>query len=223
MRQSPFSFVVLTKRSVVPISYKRHVESTCILRNFPVRQEQSPDLTVREALLVTLSSPLLFLPTSIKKDAATFEYVGGDLLISNPVRQVIAEAYATFGPERRVAALVSLGCGHPGFTSIPENSDPSEWDKLLSKVVTNNEKDAQFADAQMGHLGLYHRFSVNQGLEISSENPDKSQEYTLTQTTVYLNDGALSEKLEHCLDSIKLQDGTSSLEQLSRFFISRSL
>jgi hypothetical protein len=80
------------------------------------------ELTIFEALLSTCSSPSIFAPTTISKDFATFEYISGDFGLSNPAREIIAEAHRAFGDERAVSCLLSIGCGHPGVNALPATS-----------------------------------------------------------------------------------------------------
>jgi hypothetical protein len=203
----------LTQRSVVPISYKRHVGSNCMIRNFQVRQEEALNLTITEAMLATLASPPLFASTSVFKDASTFEYISADLTLSNPIRQIIKEAYGTFGEEARVACLLSLGCGHPGVAVSPEDSDLISWNQFLTRLMMDSERKAEDIDGQMGHLGLYYRFCVPQGLEATS-TPEP--EGIIAHTFVYLSGDPVSRKVTECIDSLKLRDGSASLEQLSQ-------
>src|SRR5450432_3200047 len=107
---------------IVPIMYRNNVGATCVLRNHIVRQEPSPNLTVAEAMFATSAIAPMFTPISIGKDFATFEYVSGDLGLSNPIREVIAGAYHAFGDETTVACLLSVGCGHSGVKSLPGTS-----------------------------------------------------------------------------------------------------
>jgi hypothetical protein len=201
---------------VVPISYKDHIGSTSILRNFQIREEPPLDMTVHEALLATLATPPLFSPTSVVKDYATFTYIAADLTLSNPIREIIAQAHEAFGPEEHVACLLSIGCGHPGVFSVPEGSSLVAWNNFFRKVIADSEKEAQIADRQMGHLGLYLRFSVNRGLDISSSNSVLTPEEILAHTTSYLVDVSISEEVDRCAELLKLRDGISSLEQLSK-------
>src|SRR3954463_8458605 len=109
----------------------------CTLRNFRVRQDQPLDVTVAEALIIALSTPPLFTSTSILKDSATFEYMGGDLALSNPIQEIIADACRAFDLERRVACILSLGCGHPGIVSAPNHSDVPNWIQFLEQLVAH--------------------------------------------------------------------------------------
>ena len=131
---------VLTIRRAIPISYKRHIGSTCILRNYPVRQEQPLNLTIVEALLATLATPPLFESISIIKDSGIFEYIGAEMTLSNPTQEIVAEAYAAFGANKRVACILSLGCGHPGVFSLPENPEHVESIWLLKNLILDAQR-----------------------------------------------------------------------------------
>jgi hypothetical protein len=205
----------LTQRSIVPISYKRHVGSNCMIRNFQVRQEETLNLTIAEAILATLASPPFFVSTSIFKDASTFEYISANLTLSNPIREIIKEAYWTFGEEAPVACLLSLGCGHPGVVVSPDYSDLASWNQFLTRLVMDSERKAQDIDGQMGHLGLYYRFCVPQGLE-QNEMMSPTPEGIIEHTVVYLSGEPVSGKMVECICALKLRDGSASLEQLSQ-------
>jgi len=146
------------------------------------------NITVAEAILATLATPPLFSSTLVSKDAATFAYVGGDLVLSNPLLDILAEACGYFGPEAYVACLLSLGYGHLGVMQVPEDSNLATWNSFLHKILANSEKDAQAADARMGHLGIYHRFSVNGGMERFVRETTSTPETILAQTQAYLDD-----------------------------------
>jgi hypothetical protein len=106
----------------------------------------------------------------------------------------------------------------PGVFSVPEGSSLATWNNFFRKIVADSEREAQNAGDQMGHLGFYIRFSVNRGLEISSSNLVLSPEEILTHTTSYL-DTPLSEDVDRCAGLIKMRDGISSLEQLSKYWV----
>src|SRR4051812_25751686 len=124
---------------MVPICYKQTIGTPCFLRNFNVPQEQALNLTIADSLLVTLSTPPLFTSTSVFKDSATYDFVSGELSLSNPVREVIIDAHGAFGPEERVACLLSLGCGHSGVFSAADDPSLANWNQLLEKHVTGSE------------------------------------------------------------------------------------
>ena len=211
----------LTLHRIIPISYKHHIGPTCTLRNFNVRQEEAPNLTISEAIMATLSTPPLFTSALIFKDAAKFEYIGADLILSNPTRQVITEAHNTFGSEEHVACIISLGCGHLGVESTPDDSSLDKWYHFLEKLAIDGEQNAQSIDAQMGHLGLYHRLCVSYGLERTEPATTVVDSgHVIAHTSAYLADVSVSRKVDLCVESLKIRDGVATLNQLSEWSVS---
>jgi hypothetical protein len=200
---------------VVPVTYKNHVGSPCILRNYATNHEPPVDLTIAEAMLATCSTPPIFTPTIISKDSANFEYISGDIGLSNPTRELIAEAHRTFGNETTVSCLLSVGCGHPGVNAAPNDSGGASWTDFLEGVATDGEKTAQDIAIQLSQLSLYYRFSVTYGLEKDQAREWKDPDIISANTTNYLNDLEVVELLDRCVDTIRLADGFTTLERLS--------
>jgi hypothetical protein len=202
--------------------YKNHVGSPCMLRNYTNSNEPAVDLTIAKALLATCSTPPIFTPTIISKDFANFEYIGADIGLSNPTREIIAEAHRTFGDYATVSCLLSVGCGHPGVNPVPSDSGATSWIKFLEGVARDSEKTAQDIAVQMSQLSLYHRISVKYGLERNAVQEWKEPGTIATHTTNYLNDLDVVELVVRCVDTIKHGDGFTTLEQLSESVV-RSL
>jgi predicted acylesterase/phospholipase RssA len=200
---------------VIPVIYKNHVGNPCILRNYTTSNEPAVDLTIAEAMLATCSTPPIFTPTIISKDFANFEYIAADIGLSNPIREIIAEAHRAFGDEVTVSCLLSVGCGHPGVSSAPNNSDGTSWTDFLEGVAKDSEKTAQNIATQMSQLTLYHRLSVKYGLENGHVHEWKDPDTITTHTTNYLNDLDIVVLLDRCVDTIKHGDGFTTLERLS--------
>jgi hypothetical protein len=195
--------------------YKNNVGITCVLRNHVIRQEPPTNLTVAEAMLATSATSPLFSPIAIGKDFAAFEYISGDLGLSNPVREVIAGAHHTFGDEATVACLLSIGCGHSGVTSVPGSSGAAARVEFLERVAMDSEKAAQEIATQMSRLTLYHRFSVGYGPEKVQSRVWLQPESIAAHTTVYLKDLELAKSVDSCADVINTGHGSATLERLS--------
>ncbi|KIM25294.1 hypothetical protein M408DRAFT_212102 [Serendipita vermifera MAFF 305830] len=127
---------------VVPISYKHHTGSICVLRNYSVRKEKTLNLTIAEAMMATLATPPMFTSAQIRKDTATFEYTSADWTPSNPMEELIAEAHEALGAEQKVACILSLGCGHPGVFAAPKDSSTAAWNEFLEYLVADSERKA---------------------------------------------------------------------------------
>jgi hypothetical protein len=196
--------------------YKNHIGIPCVLRNYETRHEPPVDLTLAEAMLATCATPPFFTPIHISKDFTTFEYVSGDIGLSNPTREIIAEAHRTFGDEATVSCLLSIGCGHPGVNALP-NYQNGSWTEFLGRVATDSEKTANDIETQMSQLSIYHRLSVKNGLE-GDRRPDwNGQEIDIARTNDYLSDLEVIELVDRCVGTIQNGDGSATLEQLSEF------
>jgi hypothetical protein len=195
--------------------YKNNVGIICVLRNHVIRQETPTKLTVAEAMLATSTTSPMFNPVSIGKDYSAFEYISGDLGLSNPIREVLAGAHHTFGDETTVACLLSIGCGRSGVNFDPGTSTGTARINFLERVAMDSEKAAQEMATQTRHLTLYHRFSVSYGLEAVHPRAWSEPETIAAHTTVYLNDLEVAKLVDNCVDAIKTGYGSSTLEQLS--------
>ncbi|KIM19800.1 hypothetical protein M408DRAFT_30919, partial [Serendipita vermifera MAFF 305830] len=136
----------------VAISYRSNAGSVCFLRNYITRQGQAPNLTIAEAILATVATPPLFTSTQVLKSTTTFDYIGEDWALSNPTREIIAEAHEAFGADEKVACLLSLGCGHAGIFAAPDSSSMKEWNKLLERLAMDGERKAESLGSHMGPL-----------------------------------------------------------------------
>jgi hypothetical protein len=197
--------------------YRNHVGTSCILRNYVARHEPATNLTVAEAMLATCATPPLFSPTSIGKDYATFEYIGGDLGLSNPVREILAEVHRTFGDQATVSCLLSIGSGHPGVIITPDKAEGTKWVEFLKQIAMDSEKTAREISIQMRQLTLHHRLSVTEGLQGFQHHGWKDVDIITAHTTSYLNNVETVEALDRCADTLKHGDGHATLEQLSEY------
>jgi hypothetical protein len=197
--------------------YKNNIGITCVLRNHVIRQEPPTNLTLAEAMFATSAIAPMFTPISIGKDFSTFEYVSGDLGLSNPIREVIAGAHQAFGNEATVAGLLSIGCGHSGIKSLPGTSDSVARIDFLERLAMDSEKVAQDIGSQMSQLPVYHRFSVNYGLEALQARAWTDPKTSTIRTAVYLERLEIVELIDRCVDEIKTGHGSATLERLSEF------
>jgi hypothetical protein len=168
-------------------------------------------------MFATMATPPLFLPISLRRDAVTCEYVAGDLVLSNPIEAIVAEAYEAFGSGGCVACLLSLGCGHPGVIKAPKGSDLASWNVFLWKLVVESKETLRRVESQMSHLGIYHRLSVDHGLNRTTPMDQPAPGDILAYTASYLNEESLSRRMDLLLDTLILRGGVSSLEQLRKY------
>jgi len=228
----PFSFVVAV--------HQHHQTQKAILRTYRTRSDhRRQDITVLDAILATCASQPDFLPITIGIEHRKQHFVGAGtgLRTNNPVRELISEAHLYFSGPSRVTSLVSFGSGHPGVLALPRESGGDEcnppptsplegqgpsrhdaWVKAVRGCMMDAEQTAQEMAMQMGHLGVYFRFSVEQGMQqeksLRSENVADMGE-VLVQTAAYMDTHEVSQRLDNCVESLESQLGLPTLDQLS--------
>jgi hypothetical protein len=165
----------------------------------------------------------MFTPMSVYKDFSDFEYIGGELGLSNPTGEIIAEAHRAFGDDATVACLLSIGCGHTGIKSSPYDSGAATWIDFLNRVSMDSEKTAPEMAHRMKHLTLYHRLSVDNGLPTDRLDVWRDPVVIAAHTTTYLGNLEVVERLNRCVDTIIHGDGFTTLEQLSESILGTHL
>ena len=81
--------------------------------------------------------------------------------------------------------------------------------------MRSSEQTAREVEAQMGHLGIYHRYSVIRGLEGSTSTSGTEPGEVLSHTELYLGEVSVSRNLDGCINLLRMRDGGASLERLS--------
>jgi hypothetical protein len=193
---------------------RANVGHTVHFRTYPVRTELPSVITVVDAVLATCASQPAFAPVSFGARHKKQEYIG-DVGVNNPVRDVIAEAYMLFGGGSSVASILSVGCGHPGVISMSSNGDATALQAVLKDKILDCERRAQEVQEQIGHLGIYFRFSVEQGMQRSQPTSAHDLSWIATQTEVYLTGTGVSSMVEELLKSWDAGIGVITLDQLS--------
>lgn len=175
------------------------------------------DITVVDAVLATCASPTEFLPVSVGVGYDKLEYVGARFGASNPVRQVIAEAYSYFGEESSIALLLSLGSGHPGVLSITPGSTYNALHQLMRDMMSDCEQQARDVQQLMARVGIYFRFSVEQGMQkIHALAEDLG--WISAQTSGYLSHPATMNRVDECVDMMRTAKRAITLKELGMFF-----
>jgi len=133
----------------------------------------------------------------------------------NPTRELVLEAYNLFGKDAHVSTILSLGSGHLGALAAPSMGSKDKWTDVLGDMVKGCGQVAQEMETQMGHLRVYYRFSVEQGLQRIYGVDWNDVSWLNAQIHSYLEDAQVSQKLDRCVESLRLREGQVTLEQLS--------
>jgi hypothetical protein len=100
----------------------------------------------------------------IGKEHEAQELISADITLPNPTREAIKELHAVYGPDRRVACVLSLGSGRPAVIRASSLQNTCH-DTANTMAILHAERTAEELDGQIGRSQVYYRFSVDRGLE----------------------------------------------------------
>jgi len=144
------------------------------------------------------------------------EYIGVSVGAINPVRDVITEAHSLFGGDSSVASLLSLGAGHPGVITFP-SGDGVDPDKAMRGMMKDCEQRAQEIERQIGRVGVYYRFSVEQGMQSDILGPVADPSQIVAQTESYIAEHTTGEKMSDFVQNFDTATRLITLDQLGMF------
>ncbi|PVF91881.1 FabD/lysophospholipase-like protein, partial [Serendipita vermifera] len=175
------------------------------------------ECSVVDALSASMALPTLFSPVTIGPEYAVEEFCAGGLGFNNPTRELLKEAQSTYGGERRLSVIVSIGSGLPKELSL-EGSTQEEhvMGELLRKLAINCETIEKDISYQLYDVGAYIRMNVSRGLE-DVEMGDWSRLGKVTSCTKqYLESISVVKLLNTTVEFVTKRRGVMSLNQLTR-------
>ncbi|KIM28907.1 hypothetical protein M408DRAFT_52045, partial [Serendipita vermifera MAFF 305830] len=116
------------------------------------------DATVVEALCATMAIQSYFLPVKIGPPKRQISFVGGAIGANNPIRLLLEEAGNVYGKNRRVAQILSLGCGIPHVLSVGSYNKP-DLDRTLREMAADCETVANELSARLLNIDVYVRLN----------------------------------------------------------------
>jgi hypothetical protein len=128
---------------------------------------------------------------------------------------VITEAHRLFGGDSSVVSLLSLGVGHPGIITISSTGGEATLHRMMRDMMDDCEQRAQEIEQRIGRVGIYSRFSVEQGMQNDHPGGPIDAAWILAQTEDYLTRHDTEEKLELFMQIFGAQTGPITVDQLS--------
>jgi predicted acylesterase/phospholipase RssA len=170
--------------------------------------------TIVEAVCATMATPPYFVPVQIGRSQQSF--VGGPVGANNPTRELLKEASTVFGNERRVAQVISVGCGIPPVQSLEAMTNEAGPSRLLKEIPIDCQTVATELAARLYNVDAYLRMSVEKGIG----NIEMDQWGMLgdieVHTARYTESQTISHALEASLKRLMLRSGTVTLGHLSK-------
>ncbi|KIM24259.1 hypothetical protein M408DRAFT_243225 [Serendipita vermifera MAFF 305830] len=201
--------------SFVVVSPRINAKSTICLRTYPIRRQPASSITVVEAVLATCATEPAFAPVSIGSGYNTREYMAARGA-ANPVYEVITEACLLFGGDASVASLLSLGTGHPGIISLPQDGNEVVLHEIMRDLMHDSEQTAQEIEERIGRVGIYSRFSVHQGMRNKHIVQLDDPRWIIAQTEDYLSHHQTGGRLNLLVQNFGVGRGAITLGQLSK-------
>jgi hypothetical protein len=198
-----------------------NAESPALFRTYVVRDNASDNCFIWEAARATTAALTFFKSISIRgPDGISEKFCDGGLKWNNPVKVVIEEGLKVFGPERRVACVVSIGTGHQSAIGLAEADWyqallPKNAIDLLRKLATDCEGTANECETKYGSLlGLYYRFNVEHGLEKVSLADWKMLSTVKAHTKTYLAKPLVGGRVNQLIDVLRTRRASVTTAQL---------
>jgi hypothetical protein len=202
----------------VVVRTRTNARSTLCLRTYPVRSQPSSTISVVDAVLATCATQPEFLPISSGSGFKLREYIAASGA-ANPIYEVITEAHRLFGGDSSVTSFLSLGIGHPGIITLPSAGGEATLHRIMRDIMDDCEQRAQEVEQRIGRVGIYSRFSVEQGMQNDHPGGLVDAAWIVAQTEDYLAQHDTEEKLEQFVQIFGAQTGLITLDQLSLLFL----
>jgi hypothetical protein len=181
-----------------------------------VRSQLASTITVVEAVLATCAVPPKFSSVTSGSGYNRTEYLGASFGATNPVRELITEAHSLFGGDSSVASLLSLGAGHPGVISFP-SGDGVDLSRAMHDMMSDCEQRAQEIERQIGRVGIYFRFSVEQEMQSDRLGPVAETSQVVAQTENYVAEHRVDQKIGDFVRNFDCAARLITLDQLGVF------
>lgn len=163
-----------------------------------------------------MATPSLFSPVTFGSRGREQTFVGGPFGANNPTRELLKEAGAAFGAEKRVAQVISIGAGK----SIPLDSPaPSEVPGHLVQLLTTDcEMVASELSTRLLNVDAYVRLNVESGLECPKMQDWRGLGAIELHTRAYVETPAITRLLGASRQYLQSRIGTATLGQISMCF-----
>lgn len=184
-----------------------------MLRNYHTPRQPTQDITVIQAIRATWATPGLISPVLIGPSGREEKIVSAIYGFSNPVQEVVREAFNVFGSDAQVSLLLSLGSGHRGIISLNDGTQ-----SVGIKLMKDGEILADDIENRLGHLGIYHRLSVDRGLEKWDRSIDGFGAIK-SHVDAYLARAEPNSKLEQCVAEKAVPISLEQLCELQKYGI----
>jgi hypothetical protein len=153
-----------------------------------------------------VASPDIFVPVTIGTDHKKVTLVDALAVCANPGRELLREAQRAFGEDAEVATILSIGSGKGDVWSITGN----ETKEMVKRALMNCEPVHEDLYAHLRETSIYFRLNVERGF-------GPQVELSSASVAAYLEEGAISDRLDEAIKSIHHRPTGVRLKDISEF------
>ena len=198
-----------------------HISSPRIFRTYMVREHRSHDCMIWQAARATSAAPTFFKRIRIGEQGSEEEFLDGGLGCNNPIKQVLEESEAAFGPDACIACIVSIGTGQGDVIGLRspdafQRALPLNLIAVLKEIATTCESAAEDTEKRFKRVNnVYFRFNVEQGMQgITLAEWKKLGEVT-QHTMQYIQKSAVNQKINAAVEAIRGRQALIRTAELS--------
>jgi hypothetical protein len=173
--------------------------------------------TIVEAICATMAVPSLFSPVKIGLRPRQQSFIGGALGANNPTRELLKEASTIFGPDRRVAQVLSIGSGLPRIISMELSADGEGAHRWLKEIATDCEMVAQELSTRLYTIDSYLRLNVDRGMEFVTMTDWNDLGPIESHTAAYIATATVTGALDISVRHLQERIGALTLGHVSKF------
>ena len=162
-----------------------------------------------------MALPSLFSPVKVGPRLRQQSFIGGALGANNPTRELLREASAIFGPNRRLAQVLSIGSGLPRVISTESSADIESIHRLLKEIATDCEMMAQELSTRLYTIDAYLRLNVDRGMESITMTDWNGLGSIESHTAAYIATATVSGGVDTSVRQLQEKTGALTLEQIS--------
>jgi hypothetical protein len=128
-------------------------------RNYQSPQQVTQDITVVEALHAAWATPGLIPAVVTGAKGREERVMSAQSGFANPIREVIRETYHVFGANAQISCLLNIGSGFRGAMALNDDGFVAQGAQMDCERIARDVKRG------LARLNVYHRLSVDRGLE----------------------------------------------------------
>jgi hypothetical protein len=142
-------------------------------------------------------------------------FIGGAVGTNNPTRELLKEAGTVFGNERRVAQIISIGCGVPPVLSLQSITNETGVGRLLKDIPDECETVAKELAVRLYDVDAYLRLSVEKGIGDIGMDQWGMLGAIEMHTACYIESQTIMRALEVSLKRLMQRSGSVTLGHIS--------